>query len=135
VRDLRRAIRNTGGTQSAAGVVKELESILAVVPSGDGDAAEDAPASPARTSSTSFATGLAAGLGQMRDALSQRARSRFSDTTAAQPPQQAPHQQLVLAPEVLAAAAAADACGAAAGVDTSSKPPAAEAAAKPAAQQ
>lgn len=77
MRDLRRAISNP---VNAAGVVKELENILAVVPSADDDS--DVPQSPARAAQpisrqgSSFdaarqsgLAGLAAGLGHMRDAL------------------------------------------------------------------
>jgi hypothetical protein len=97
VRDLRRAISNP--VQNAAGVVKELENILAVVPSADDDA--DTPRSPASAAGVSRQgssfdmarqgglAGLAAGLGHMRDALgglggAGRTRtSRLSDGTAA----------------------------------------------------
>lgn len=75
MRDLRRAISNP--VQNAAGVVKELENILAVVPSADDDV--DVPANPATASrqGSSFdlgrqgglGAGLAAGFGHMREAL------------------------------------------------------------------
>lgn len=74
VRDLRRAISNP--VHTAAGVVKELENILAVVPSADDDS--DVPASPATASrqGSSFDLArqggldrLAAGFGHMREAL------------------------------------------------------------------
>jgi hypothetical protein len=112
VRDLRRALKNSA-TQNAAGVVKELESILAGAPGSD-DA--DAPSSPSRTSA--FASGLAAQLGHMRDAwgglgAAGRARSRLSDSTstAQQAASQQPSQPEPEAPEASAPAPPAAAEG------------------------
>lgn len=71
MRDLKRAITNSG---NAAGVVEELQNILAVVPS---DEDMEIPASPAANrAGNNFdaarqagLAGLAAGFGQMREAL------------------------------------------------------------------
>jgi hypothetical protein len=121
VRDLRRAISNP--VQNAAGVVKELESILAVVPSADESDADTptAAAAAARqaasrqgssvdTARQAGFAGLAAGFGQMRDALgglggaSRAWAGRSSDSSSAAPAAAGPADGAVAAAGVAAPA-------------------------------
>lgn len=96
IRDMKRAIaEQRANPANAAGVVRELESILAVVPSAGDDAdLAHSPASGASRQGSSFDNakvalgGLAAGFGHMREAVwgpAGRARqTRLSDSSSAQ---------------------------------------------------